>query len=115
MERGYIGLHELDGGCLTGLRHGLGLIGRERQCLLAQDMLACLGAFDRPLGVQLVRKRDVDGFDLVIVQQRVVTVIRVRRAEGVVVVGRSRLAGDGHEARRFASIYGGQHGLLGDA
>ena len=52
-----------------------------RQRLLAQDVLARLGRRDRPLGVEVVRQRDVDGVDVGVGEQRLVRAVGARDAQ----------------------------------
>ena len=55
----------------------------ERQRLLAQDVLAGVGGADRPLGVEVVGQRDVDGVDRRVVEQVLVRAVGApdRRAD----------------------------------
>ena len=59
-------LHRVD------LGHG------EGERLLAQDVLAGPGGPDRPLGVEVVRQRDVDGVDLGVGEECLVGAVRTR-------------------------------------
>ena len=56
----------------TDVDHPFGVGGRQRQRLLAQDVLAGAGGGDRPLGVEVVRQRDVDGVHVRVGEQRLV-------------------------------------------
>ena len=63
--------------CSTrGLDDRLGLREVHRERLLAQHVLAGLGGRDRPARVQRVRRRDVDGVDLVVREQSLVAAVR---------------------------------------
>ena len=54
---------------LGGVECRIHLLGVARERLLAEHVLAGLERFDRPLGVQRVRQRDVDRLDLGIGEQ----------------------------------------------
>jgi hypothetical protein len=56
-------LHQKDVGLPGGVDDSGGLRVVDRQGLLAQDVLAGPGGLDRPLGVQGVRRGDVNGLD----------------------------------------------------
>ena len=68
-------LHQVDAGGLAGGDHPLGVGRGHRQRLLAQDVLAGTGRGDRPLGVEVVGQRDVDGVDLGVGQERLVRAV----------------------------------------
>ena len=65
-----------------------------RQRLLAQDVLAGPGGGDRPLGVEVVRQRDVDGVDVRVGEQRLVRAVGARDPQG-----RGGVAGRGRPSR----------------
>ena len=75
------GLLEGDPGVRTRLDHVPGLLGGHRQRLLAQDVLPRLGRVIRPLGVEIVRERDVDGIHIVRGEELLVRPIGVRDPE----------------------------------
>ena len=86
--------------------HGVGLVKGHR--LLAQDVLARLGAPYSPLGVHRVGRRDVDGVDVRIVHQRLVAPmpaldpIRLAEALGV----RLSPARHGNQVARVSVLQG---------
>ena len=86
-------LHQQDARLPAGVDHPLRLGRGHRERLLAQDVLAGPGRRDRPLGVEVVRQRDVDGVDVRVGQQRLVRAVRARDPE---------LAGDPAGAARLA-------------
>ena len=65
----------------AGVDHPLGLGGRQGQRLLAQDVLAGTRRGDRPLGVQVVRQRDVDDVHVRVGEERLVRPVGGRDAE----------------------------------
>ena len=65
----------------AGVDHRLRLARRQRQRLLAQHVLAGPRRGDRPLGVEVVRQRDVDGVDVGVREQRLVGPVRPRDAQ----------------------------------
>ena len=62
-------------GSRAGVDHPLRLGGGQRQRLLAQDVLAGPGRGDRPLGVEVVGQRDVDGVDVRVGEERLVRAV----------------------------------------
>ena len=74
------GLEEHETGLVGDLRHLCRLVRIGRHGLFAEHMLAGLQYPDRPLGVQTVGQRIVDGVDLGIGQQRFVRVVDMRDA-----------------------------------
>ena len=60
------------------LDHPLGVGRGQGQRLLAQDVLAGPRRGDRPLGVEVVRERDVDGVDLRVGEERLVGAVDAR-------------------------------------
>ena len=66
---------------LGRLDHALRVGGGQRERLLAQDVLAGAGGGDRPLGVEVVRQRDVDGVDVRVGEERLVRAVGPRDAE----------------------------------
>ena len=62
-------LHEAHSCGIAGGDHALGLGRGHGQRLLAQDVLAGPGRRHRPLRVEVVRQRDVDGVDVGIGEQ----------------------------------------------
>jgi len=76
-------LHQPDASSGAGVDHLLRLSCVQRQRLLAQDVLAGPGRRDRPLGVEVVRQRDVDRVDLVVGQQVLVRAMRLRDPEPI--------------------------------
>ena len=89
VERRHVGLEQQHAGGVARRRHRARLEGGGGQRLLAQHVLAGLGGLDRPLGVEAVGERDVDGFHVGIAQDLVVgpkdplgaEVARTRRRE----------------------------------
>ena len=65
------------------LDHPFRVRGRQRERLLAQDVLAGLRGGDRPIHVHVVGQRDVDRVDVGVRQQRLVRAVRGRDAEFV--------------------------------
>src|SRR5262245_46954919 len=63
------GLDEHASGPLGGRGHRLRLVDARRERLLAENVLARLEGTDRPLGVERVRQRIVDGVDLRVGEQ----------------------------------------------
>ena len=63
------GAHALLGGGARGEHHLLRVGERAGERLLARDMLAGLEARDRHLGVEMVRRRDIDELDLGVREQ----------------------------------------------
>ncbi len=74
--------------------------GRRRVRLLAQHVLARLERAHRPLVVQAVRQRDVDGVDLRVGEQRVVRAVRARQTRAP---ARTRPRDPGRGSRRRRS------------
>ena len=64
VEREHEGLPQRDGRGLRRAEHPAGLLRSHAEWFLAEDRLARLERGDRPLGVQTVGQRDVDGLDL---------------------------------------------------
>ena len=97
-------VHERLGDVDVGRRRGGGdavdLVQGQRQRLLAEHVLAGLGGPHRPLGVQVVRQRNVDRVDVRVGEQRLVAGDAARNPP--LRRGRRRLvgvaAGDGLEA-----------------
>ena len=71
-------LHQQDAGRLGGRDHPLGVGRRQGDRLLAQDVLARPDRGERPLQVEVVRQRDVDGVDPGIREQRLVRIVGAR-------------------------------------
>jgi hypothetical protein len=65
-------LHQDPAGTLGCVERALDLIGPPVERFFAEHVLARLERAHRPLEVQRVRKRDVDGVDLVVGEQRLV-------------------------------------------
>ena len=65
---------------LGDVERALDLAGRGGERLLAQHVLAGLERADRPLDVQPVGQRDVDGVDVGVGEQRLVGAVRARDA-----------------------------------
>ena len=89
---------------LIDLGHRPGLVGVGREGLLAQHVLARLDGGDRPVAVQPVGERVVDGVD-----------VRVGDHGGVGVQdpGDAVLAGEGLGPGAVAGRHGGDHGAAG--
>jgi hypothetical protein len=66
------GLHQDPPGPVGGFEGALDLLRAAVERLLAEDVLAGLERPDRPLDVQRVRQRDVDGLDVVVGEERLV-------------------------------------------
>ena len=73
--------------CDAVLDHLVGLGARPRRRLLAEHVLAGIGGPFRPLRVQVVRQRDVDGIDRVVFEQFVVGASTHRVAQSDAVGG----------------------------
>jgi hypothetical protein len=71
-------LHQQDPGLVGRGDHPLRVGDRQRQRLLAQDVLARAGGGDRPLGVKVVGERDVDGVDVLVGEQCLVRAVDAR-------------------------------------
>ena len=72
MEAIHERLHEDHAGRVARRCHPLGVRSRHRQGLLAKDVLASPCGRDRPLRVEVVRQRDVDGVDVRVIKERFV-------------------------------------------
>jgi hypothetical protein len=68
-------LYEHAPGLVRGVRHALRFVGVRGQRLLAQHVLAGAKGSDRPLAVEGVGERVVDGVDLRVRQQGVVALV----------------------------------------
>ncbi len=66
------GLGQVDARPRRRVTHAIDVGGGQRQRLLAQDVLAGLSRLDGPLGVEMIRQRNVDGVDRRIGEQRFV-------------------------------------------
>src|ERR1043166_7437463 len=78
-----IGHHQLDAGGARGLGPALALLLGHRHRLLDQHVQARLRRADRVLGMQAVRRGDVDRVDLAALQHLVVALVRVARVDVV--------------------------------
>ena len=74
--------------------------GVPAERLLAEDVLARLDGLDRPLAVERVRERDVDGVDVRVLEERLVGAVRARDAP---TRWRTRPPGPGRGSRRATS------------
>ena len=91
-----------------------GLRGGRGERLLAQDVLAGVGGFAGPFGVQGVGERDVDGVDVSIGEQRLVAAMGDRDVRGF---GRGRrllgrAAGDGNQVSVRRAAEAGQEPVV---
>ena len=66
------GLADLDAGAVADGEQGAGFGGGHGEGLLAEDVLAGFGGLDRPLNVQVVGERVVDGVDVGVGEERFV-------------------------------------------
>ena len=74
-------LHQEDAARTAVFDHRLGLVGVQRQGLLAEDVLAEVGGEEDPGLVQLVGQGDVDGVDVGVGDGGLVGAVRCRDAE----------------------------------
>ena len=74
-------LHQPDAGVRAGLDHPLRVGRGHGQRLLAQDVLAGPSRGERPLGMEVVRQRDVDDIDVGVGEERLVRAVGGRDAE----------------------------------
>jgi hypothetical protein len=111
-------LHERDAVRGAGGHHLAALRGIERDGLLAQDVFAEFGGADRPLAVERIGQRDVNGIDRGIVQQfLVIGIDAVATGETRAALGQLGLVvrGERIELRVAGAEDGGDDAFAGDA
>jgi len=117
-----IGLEEHDMAQPRRVEHGLRLPESQCEWLFAQHVLAALGRLDRPLGMQAVGQRQIDGLDVGIGQQlRAAAVVAVdavglRKVRGSIRVAAGHRDAANQRARRhIARELSGDVGAAEDA
>ena len=111
-----VGLHQDDPVLPCRVKHELRFFCCERQRLLAEDVLFLLQCFRYPFEVDVVRKRDIDGLDLRIIEELVVTSIGFLEAVIFFIIFRllERSSRDGVKLAGWRLLHAGDHTPSGD-